>query len=265
MRYLISLSVAAALLFAACTPPETKTTPAPKSTTQTDYALALQKLADGVWVHTSTYTFPGGNVVPSNGLVVADGDELILVDTAWGEMATSALLDKIKTEIGKPVKKLILTHHHFDRLAGVDLLEKKGVEVFTHPATSNLSAARSTPIPNTSVAALKDKSTRSKVGPVEIAYPGPGHAVDNLVVYVPGADILFGGCLIRGKDQTTLGNTSDADIKAWPGSLAWTRATYPAKIVIPGHGQGGDLTLLDNTLKLLAKTVNAGDKREDQE
>jgi len=255
MRIFISIFIASTLTLSACTAPETQTTP--PSTTQTDYPLAIQKLAEGVWVHTSTYTFPGGNVVPSNGLVVADGDSLILVDTAWGEMATLALLDKIEAEIGKPVTKLILTHHHFDRLAGVDLLEKQGVEVFTHPDTANLSAARGTPIPNTSVAALKNKGARSKVGPVEIAYPGPGHAVDNLVVYVPKADILFGGCLIRGKDQTTLGNISDADIKAWPGNLAWTRATYPAKIVIPGHGQGGDLTLLDDTLKLLAKTVNA--------
>ena len=180
------------------------------------------------------------------------------MDTAWGELATQALLEKLKTETNKDVSKLVITNHHYDRLAGVDLLERKGVTVFTHPDTPGLSAAKSTPIPDTSVAALKKPGSRTKSGPIEIAYPGPGHTSDNLVVYVPQAKILFGGGLIRGKDQSSLGNITDANIKAWPQSLRWTLQTYGgASLVVPSHGQGADINLAKTTLALLAKRINA--------
>lgn len=249
------------LFMSACSSGETSQS-TPEETTQSaaieDYPILLQKIAEGVWVHTSTYNFPGGNIVPSNGLVIEDTNGLILVDTAWGELATQALLEKLKTETNKDVSKLVITNHHYDRLAGVDLLERKGVTVFTHPDTPGLSAAKSTPIPDTSVAALKKPGSRTKSGPIEIAYPGPGHTSDNLVVYVPQAKILFGGGLIRGKDQSSLGNITDANIKAWPQSLRWTLQTYGgASLVVPSHGQGADINLAKTTLALLAKRINA--------
>ena len=252
------------LALTACGKPETPTlqkasdpkAEALEAATQ-DYPILLQEIADGVWVHTSTYTFPGGNIVPSNGLVIEDGEKLILVDTAWGEFATQALLAKIKSVTGKEVGKLIITHHHHDRLAGVDLLERMGVSVFTHPDAPGLSAQKGTPIPDTSVAALKNPESRTKSGAVEIAYPGPGHAHENLVVYVPSAKILFGGCLVRGNDQNGLGNLEDADVKAWPKSLSWVKQTYPeTRLVVPGHGQGADMSLIDKTLAMLAKKIN---------
>ena len=227
------------------------------------YPILLQKIAEGVWVHTSTYTFPGGNVVPSNGLVVDDGEGLILVDTAWGELATQVLLDTLKAETGKEVTKLVITNHQNDRLAGVDILERKGVSVFTHPDTPSLSASKNTPTPDTTVAALKEAGARTKSGPIEIGYPGPGHTADNLVVYVPSAKILFGGGLVRGKGQQGLGNITDADLKAWPKSLNWTKQTYgTARLVVPGHGQGAGIDLIDNTLGMLAAKINADAEAE---
>ena len=261
---LLSSIVATALAITACgksqvTTPEKTIDPQAQAfeAASQDYPILLQKIANGVWVHTSTYTFPGGNVVPSNGLVIEDGDQLILVDTAWGEFATQALLNKIKSTTGKEVGKLIITHHHHDRLAGVDLLERMGVSVFTHPDAPGLSAEKGTPITDTSVAALKNPESRTKSGTIEIAYPGPGHAHENLVVYVPAAKILFGGCLVRGNDQKGLGNLQDADVKNWPKSLNWIKRTYPeTKLVVPGHGQGADMALIDKTLAMLAKKVN---------
>ncbi len=223
-----------------------------------NHPIAIQKITEGVWVHSSAYRFPGGQPIPSNGLIVEDGESLILVDTAWGEVATLALLETIKTDIGKPVKKLIITHHHYDRLAGVDILEAQGVQVFSHPLTPALSAALGTPTPDTSVSALAKPKSRSKVGPVEIAFPGKGHSPDNIVVYVPAAKVLFAGGLVRGGEQATLGNLADADIEHWPEALAWVRATHKdAKFVVPAHGKGGGNALPERTLKLLAATVNA--------
>ena len=45
--------------------------------------VRLYQIADGVWSHIATQSFDGV-VYPSNGLIVRDGDELLLIDTAWG-------------------------------------------------------------------------------------------------------------------------------------------------------------------------------------
>jgi len=223
---------AAALSLAAC---GGETTPAPKADSfltslKTDYPVSFAKVADNVWVHTTNYRLPGQSPIASNGLVVRDGDDVVLVDGAWGELATVALLEAVKTEVGKPVTKMVVTHHHADKVSGVDAAERTGIEVFAHPDTPAL----------------------------EVAFPGPAHAPDNLVVYVPDAGVLYTGCAMRGADAASLGNIQDANLTLWPDTLNWMKAVYKdAKILVPGHGKGGDLSAIDHTLKLLAAKVNA--------
>ena len=219
---------------------------------QADYPVTLSKIAENVWVHTTNYSLPGQSPIPVNGLVVVDGEEVTLVDGAWGELATLSLIEKVKAETGKPVTKMVVTHHHMDRTAGVDAAEWQGIQIFTHPDTPVLAARSGFPTPNTSVAALKDKGARTAVGNIEIAYPGHGHAPDNLVAYIASADILYAGCAVRGAGSTTLGNTEDADLSDWATSLEWMKTTYPnAKIIVPGHGKGANLSLIDATLALI--------------
>ena len=247
----MALALMAVVCVAACTP-QTTETPVDNS------SVTLEKLAENVWLHTSFYEFPGGAKVPSNGIAVKDGDTLILVDTAWGEIATQTLAAKLKAETGLDISKVVITHFHYDRLAGVDWLEAQGATVFTHPDTAAKSAALGTPVPNTSVAELAEPHARTALGPLEIAYPGPGHTEDNLVVYVKDANILFGGCAVRAANHTSMGNVADANLSAWGPSLAWVKAVYKdTQIVVPSHGAAGNAKLLDHTLGLLAKTVNA--------
>lgn len=226
---------------------------------QADYPVTLSKIAENVWVHTTNYTLPGQSPIPSNGLVVVDGEDVILVDGAWGELATLSLLEKIKAETGKPVTKMIVTHHHMDRTAGVDVAEWQGIQIFTHPDTPALAAKSGFPVPNTSVAGLKNAKSRTSVGSIEIAFPGHGHSQENLVVYVPSAGVLYGGCVVRGAGVKSLGNTADADLSKWSESLNWVKATYPkATIVVPGHGKGANLSLVDATIALInAETAEA--------
>lgn len=256
-----------ALLLTACGGANAPT-PAPADAfltkVQADYPVTLSKLAEGIWVHTTNYTLPGQNPIPSNGLIILDGEDVILVDGAWGELATISLLEKVKAETGKAATKMIVTHHHADRTAGVDAAEWQGIEVFTHPDTPVLAARNGWPAPNTSVAALKEPKSRISVGNVEVAYPGHGHASDNLVVYVPSANVLYGGCAVRGAGVKTLGNTSDADLEKWRDSLTWVKATYPkAQIVVPGHGKGANLSLIDATIALINTETNADDAPSD--
>lgn len=263
MRRVICLISASILALSACENAQTRqASPASEADSLTDiekaFPVTLSKISENVWVHTSTYTIPGQSPIPVNGLVIVDGEEVILADAVWGELATLSLLETVEREIGKPVTKLITTHHHADRVMGVDAAEWKGIEVFTHPDTPALAARNGWPVPNTSVAALKQPGSRIKVGNVEVAYPGPGHASDNLVVYVPSDKILYGGCAVRGAESQSLGNILDANLKTWAESLAWVKTTYPeADLVVPGHGKGADLRLIDHTLTLLASEINS--------
>jgi len=185
-----------------------------------DYPVSFAKIDENVWVHTTNYTLPGQSPISSNGLVVLDGEDVVLIDGAWGELATVALLESIKTEVGKAVTKMVITHHHPDRIAGVDAAEREGIQVFTHADTPALAARNS--------------------------------------------NVLYLGCALRGAEATTLGNLSDADIKSWPGALNWVKTTYrDAQIVVPGHGKGGDLRLIDKTLQMLAEKVNSENSKEE--
>ena len=268
------LALSAALLLAACAqpseaPPATNTA-APAADTfltelRRDYPVTLSELAPGVWVHTTVYRIPGQNPIPSNGLVVVDGDAVTLIDGAWGELATVALIDRVEEETGLPVTRMIVTHHHADRTAGVDAAERHGVQVFTHPDTPTLAARAGNPVPNTSVAQLREPGARTKVGKVEIGYPGPGHASDNIVAYLPDEKILYAGCFLRGAGVETLGNVEDADLAAWRENLVWVKGTYrDAETVVPGHGKGADILLVDATARLIDARIAAdGDGGEE--
>jgi glyoxylase-like metal-dependent hydrolase (beta-lactamase superfamily II) len=87
---------------------------------------------------------------------------------------------------------------------------------------------------------------------VEIYYPGPGHTQDNIVVYFHQRKMLFAGCIVKALRWKGLGFTGDADLKEWSNSLKKLLDKFPqSRIVIPGHGSYGDLSLIHHTLKLL--------------
>ena len=88
---------------------------------------------------------------------------------------------------------------------------------------------------------------------LEVFYGGPGHTLDNIVVYVPSARVLYTGCLVRPGESGSLGNTNDADIDKWAESVARVRDRYQGRVdvVVPSHGPPGGPELLDHTIELV--------------
>ena len=214
--------------------------------------VRLRPLRDGVWAYVVTREIRRDLVYPSNGLVVRDGDGLLLVDPAWGGATTAALLAAIDAEIGLPVRRSVSTHFHSDRVAGVDTLRAAGVETYGTPLTRRLAGAAGNEVPEFALDGLDVPGSAVQLGPVEVFYPGAGHAEDNLVVAVPGAGVLFGGCAVHEASRTTPGNVADADLAAWPVSLRRVQARYPeVEVVIPGHGLPGGPDLLDTSIALV--------------
>ena len=246
-RRLAWVALAASLLVGAPAPAVMKSAAPLKS------SVKLRPLRPGVWIHTSRYVFPDGSVIPANGLVVKESGGLVLIDTAWGEMLTAELLDEIKREIKLPVRRAIVTHSHTDRIAGADLLRQRGMPVFAHPLTMRKAASVAIAMPTDSLAGLRKPGDAEWLGSVEVFYPGPAHSPDNIVVWVPSARVLFGGCAVKSLDSN-LGNLADADTRAWPDAMHRIIERYrQAEIVVPGHGAEGGQQLLIHTLELLTK------------
>lgn len=214
--------------------------------------VALKQIHPDVWVHVSSWEFENGMRYPSNGLIVRQDRALFLIDPAWGEKATESLLKAIDEQIGLPVRLALSTHFHDDRVAGDEVLKAHGIKVYASALTRELAAETGNIVPEAVLTEVDTVGDAISLGPVEVFYPGPGHTRDNLVVYVPEADILFGGCAIHEAGRDNAGNTKDADLRAWPESLQRVQTRYPeVRLVIPGHGEPGGPQLLNHSIALV--------------
>ncbi len=224
--------------------------------------LQIRQIDADVWVHTTWHVMSDQRRLSSNGLIVRDGGQLTLIDTGWGVAPTQELVDWIARNLQLPIAQLIPTHHHDDRIGGWPVLAPLGVALVATPQTLSLSAPKD--ITQTLDPALKTLSANQAVpvGPVEVFAPGPAHSPDNLMVWLPKQNILFGGCAVKAADATALGNIAEADFKGWPLAMQRAQQRYPqARIVVPGHGELGDRSLLTHTLDLLKAETPAENKR----
>lgn len=195
--------------------------------------LTVEAVAPAAYVHVS-YNLYGGQLFPSNGLVVETKKGVVLIDTPWDTLQTRQLLAWVSSNLKKPVVLAIVTHFHEDRLAGTDLLRQQGARVISTPLTAKLAANLSLPVPD----AVLPNDTLMNVGGVSIRtyFPGAGHAPDNIVVWLPKQKVLFGGCLIKSVEATGLGNIADANLTSWPVAVRRVHEKFPKPaVVVPGH------------------------------
>jgi glyoxylase-like metal-dependent hydrolase (beta-lactamase superfamily II) len=211
--------------------------------------LTVRQIHPDVWVHISRQALAGGVLFPANGLLVRDGDGLIMVDTAWGEELTELLLDWVDAELGLPVTGAVATHFHADSLGGSPVLAARGIPIYSSALTRELAREQGIPLPE----ALADFETGQSLrhGSLEIFYPGRAHSHDNLMVWIEQAGVLFGSCAMRSPEYRGAGNVADADVEEWPQSMRRVLERYGhASTVVPGHGQPGDASLIRHTISV---------------
>jgi metallo-beta-lactamase class B len=233
--------------------------------------LYLREVQTGVYVITHAFPWPG------NSMLVDMADQtLVLVDTPYTPEATQTVLEWAEKELGKRDIVAINTGYHYDNLGGNAYLLERGIPVYGADLTVQLLAERGDAMRAMTLDWLKDPKDRAYydahqtlpyVAPdhtfvldeglqlefgdetVEVYFPGPTHAPDNVVVYFPDRKVLFGGCMIIGGDQ--VGNTADADMAAWPDSVRGLER-FDVEVVVPGHGERFDPQLIAHTLELLS-------------
>jgi metallo-beta-lactamase class B len=213
-------------------------------------SLVVSSLSENVWNYEAWASFDG-YYFPSNGLVVKTDSGLILIDTPVNDSLTQQLLEKFKN---KKIAFAIITHFHNDRIGGIRTLLNNGIKVITYSKTAELEVKDGYPKPKSP---FFTNDTLIKCGNTtfELYFPGWGHTIDNIVVWMPNEKILYGGCFIKSKESETLGNLKDANVYEWLLAVKEVKKKFKdAKIVIPGHGNIGNKSLIKKTIRLLEKS-----------
>ena len=173
----------------------------------------------------------------------------------------------------------INTGFHNDNLGGNEYLRSKGVKIYGSGLTSRLINERAadlkamvmemtskqenknyyngfknmTLMPPTDTFDIKHGIKLSISGEnFDVYFPGESHTIDNVVVYITNKKILFGGCMIMSLPQEKPGYIADANMIEWPKSVEIIKSRYKnTQIVVPGHGDWGNVDLITHTIDLL--------------
>ncbi|CCH02699.1 Beta-lactamase [Fibrella aestuarina BUZ 2] len=217
--------------------------------------LRVSRLSDRVFVHT-TYGMYQGEPVPSNGLIVRTDDGVVLLDTGWDTEGntdnTRQLLRWVADSLRLPVRLCIVTHSHDDKVGGIVELQKAGIRVVSTPLTAQKTVKQGYPSPD----GILPADTTFTIGnvPIRTYFPGEGHTVDNIVVWLPSERILHGGCFVKSVAAFGMGYVGESNLTAWSGSIRNVKKRFGnARIVVPGHEEWTGPQALDHTLRLLEK------------
>ncbi|MFC1490364.1 subclass B1 metallo-beta-lactamase [Candidatus Latescibacterota bacterium] len=215
--------------------------------------LELIKLSENAYIHVSYLELQGNGRTPANGLIFINDSKAFIIDTPWNDELTKALIDWMQNNLNVEVVGMIATHSHEDCMGGLNEIHRRGIQSYASMLTYEIAEREKLPLPQN---VFNKKISLDNVGKQIIAgYYGAGHAVDNIVVWVPSEKILFGGCMVKTLGARGLGNISDADYDQWPNTLKSVLEEYPdAEIVIPGHGPHGGIELIHHTIELFEDT-----------
>ncbi|MDX2284433.1 MAG: subclass B1 metallo-beta-lactamase [Bacteroidia bacterium] len=210
--------------------------------------LDIAHLTGDFYVYT-TYSSYEGRQLPANGLYLVTAAGTVLIDTPWDTTQFQPLLDSIQSRHSSRVGWCIATHWHSDRTEGLEYYRAQGIRTYTTVLTDELSRQHG----KKRAEFLLARDSVFRIGPYsfETYYPGPGHTEDNLVIWFPEEQILYGGCLIKGADAENLGYLGDADVAAYERTLKRVRKRYPdPKFIIVSHSSWDDPRSLQHSIRL---------------
>ena len=194
-----------------------------------------------------------GRVGANGVLFISDGQGL-LVDTPWNEAQTESLITWIEKNLNVQVITFVPGHWHEDCVGGLAWLHRHGVDSWANEMTVQETRSRNLPVPHHGFSGQQILPLGNRE--VLCFYPGPGHAMDNIVVWFPAGKTLFGGCLIKDLNSNNLGNTHDGDVPRYTATVQKVIDLFgSATRIVPGHGKPGRADLLQHTKELAEKAA----------
>lgn len=210
--------------------------------------LTITPLSGDFYVYTTYNTYENSRV-PANGMYVVTSSGVVMFDTPWDTTQFQPLLDSIELKHHKPVILCFATHWHSDKTAGLEYYRQQGIKTYTTTLTDELSKKNN----KKRAEFLMQQDTVFNIGQYsfETYYPGAGHTIDNIVIWFEKEKILYGGCLIKGVDDDTLGYLGDADTTAYTGTLqnVQKKCRQPKTIVI-AHSDWSNNRSLQHSIKM---------------
>lgn len=245
-----------------------------------------KKLADGVFAGLG-----GGG----NSLVVISGNEALLIDTK--NAGFGATVRREAESLGAPLKLVINTHHHFDHTGGNPAFSKD-LTLLAHAKAKPRMAGQAQMHGNTAKASLREAAgvgergaavakdiqaflesapapaafecTKTTEGnetiaigreKIELIHVGAGHTDNDLIVFLPGRNVLHGGDILFHKLHSYFDPAAGSNSAGWAKSANRIAEVCNDKtIVVPGHGEVGDRAIATAQVAYLKAARGAADK-----
>lgn len=212
--------------------------------------VQLVRINDSTFVHLSWHSLEHYGRFSSNGMLIVSQNKGLLIDTPMDSEKTKQLFDFIRDSMQIKLENVIPGHFHDDCTGGLSYLHEQGLHSIANQMTDSLCRINKKENPKETF--QNELSLNFHDREITCFYPGPGHAPDNIVIYLSAEKLLFGGCLVKSSHSKSLGNLSDADLKAWPQTLQNVLNEFPdTKTVIPGHGASDTQAALQHSIELL--------------
>ncbi len=214
--------------------------------------IFLYHIQDSIFVHVTYENSEEWGRFSSNGLIYIKNGDAIMIDTPMDNEKTEVIHQYLTNNFKVNLSKLIIGHFHDDCLGGLEYIQGQGIESIAGKLTIDKCKEFDLPIPSTS---FIDSLIIDFHGErVVCRYSGGGHTIDNITVWFPNQQVLFGGCLIRTTQTQNLGNLADAVDDQWASTVKKVVSQSPnVQVVIPGHGSWGGKELLFHTISLAEK------------
>lgn len=222
------------------------------------YHIKTVKVDSNIYLYTSYGDVGEYKNIDANAVVVVSGNDALLFDTPWDKAQTEELLHWVKDSLHKNIIGCIITHAHVDRIGGIDVMHQNKIPTYAYHLTKQEAIRNKHTLPQH---LFYDQDTTFLCGDIDIIayYPGAGHTVDNIVLYLPSKQFLYGGCFIKSGYSKSIGNIADANVQAWPISLSNVERRFQEKgikMVIPGHGSWESSDAFKTTRQLLKELNN---------
>ena len=211
--------------------------------------FALKEVAPGVYAATDI----GGKAGANAGFVIGE-EAVLVVDAFYNVAAAKALLAEVRRITTKSVRYVVNTHHHIDHVAGNSVFAGAGATVLAHRNVRGwiydenlrlMGADKASADARAAVAALKaphagyDEGLDIDLGKRRVRLQHVlGHTGGDTVVWVTGAKVLFGGDIVW---HRTAPNLIDAKVEDWLMTLSRLAVSPEGTVVVPGHGEVGDV------------------------
>lgn len=188
----------------------------------------------------------------ANAGFIVTREGVVVVDAEASPAAGETLLRTVRSVTRRPIRWLVLTHHHPDHHFGAIVFRKAGARVIAHPDSRTLASAggpdeevinwirvvgldamRGFEFADTPDRPVTGSDTLHLGGRTIVVFsPGPGHTPGDLMVWLPADRVLFAGDILI-EDGITM--MVDGSAPALLGALARVDSLAP-RVVLPGHG-----------------------------